>query len=84
MRHRTGRPASNFTRTARASKRSFNEPSFIELGGCFGYFAFARRRADLMLDPKLEYYDVAAIVRYRRRRRRCHFMERSNPLEEPS
>ena len=31
-------------------------------GDCFGYFALATGGADLMLDPKLEYYDVAAIV----------------------
>ena len=31
-------------------------------GDCFGYFALATGAADLMLDPKLEYYDVAAIV----------------------
>ena len=31
-------------------------------GDCFGYFAIATGRADLMLDPKLGYYDVAAIV----------------------
>ncbi len=31
-------------------------------GDCFGYFALATGAADLMLDPKLAYYDVAAIV----------------------
>jgi len=31
-------------------------------GDCFGYFALATGGADLMLDPKLAYYDVAAIV----------------------
>jgi myo-inositol-1(or 4)-monophosphatase len=31
-------------------------------GDCFGYFALATGAADLMLDPKLAYYDVAAII----------------------
>lgn len=31
-------------------------------GDCFGYFALATGGADLMLDPKLAYWDVAAIV----------------------
>jgi myo-inositol-1(or 4)-monophosphatase len=31
-------------------------------GDCFGYFAVATGAADLMLDPKLGYWDVAAIV----------------------
>ena len=31
-------------------------------GDCFGYFALATAGADLMLDPQLSYWDVAAIV----------------------
>ena len=31
-------------------------------GDCFGYFALATGGADVMLDPKLSYWDVAAIV----------------------
>ena len=31
-------------------------------GDCFGYFALATGAADLMLDPQLRYWDVAAIV----------------------
>jgi len=31
-------------------------------GDCFGYFALATGTADLMLDPRLSYWDVAAIV----------------------
>jgi histidinol phosphatase-like enzyme (inositol monophosphatase family) len=31
-------------------------------GDCFGYFAVATGAADLMLDPTLQYWDVAAIV----------------------
>ena len=31
-------------------------------GDCFGYFALATGGADLMLDPTLAYWDVAAIV----------------------
>ena len=31
-------------------------------GDCFGYFALATGAADLMLDPKLAYYDIAAII----------------------
>jgi myo-inositol-1(or 4)-monophosphatase len=31
-------------------------------GDCFGYFALATGGADLMLDPSLAYWDVAAIV----------------------
>ncbi len=31
-------------------------------GDCFGYFALATGGADLMLDPRLAYWDVAAIV----------------------
>jgi myo-inositol-1(or 4)-monophosphatase len=31
-------------------------------GDCFGYFALATGAADLMLDPTLAYWDVAAII----------------------
>jgi myo-inositol-1(or 4)-monophosphatase len=31
-------------------------------GDCFGYFALATGGADVMLDPRLSYWDVAAIV----------------------
>jgi myo-inositol-1(or 4)-monophosphatase len=31
-------------------------------GDCFGYFALATGAADVMLDPTLSYWDVAAIV----------------------
>jgi len=31
-------------------------------GDCFGYFSLATAGADAMLDPQLEYWDVAAIV----------------------
>ena len=31
-------------------------------GDCFGYFAVATGAADLMLDPQLGYWDIAAIV----------------------
>jgi hypothetical protein len=31
-------------------------------GDCFGYFSLATGAADLMLDPTLSYWDVAAIV----------------------
>jgi myo-inositol-1(or 4)-monophosphatase len=31
-------------------------------GDCFGYFSLATGGADVMLDPELEYWDVAAIV----------------------
>ncbi len=31
-------------------------------GDCFGYFALATGAADLMLDPRLGYWDVAAVV----------------------
>jgi myo-inositol-1(or 4)-monophosphatase len=31
-------------------------------GDCFGYFAIATGAADVMLDPRLAYWDVAAIV----------------------
>jgi myo-inositol-1(or 4)-monophosphatase len=31
-------------------------------GDCFGYFAIATGGADVMLDPTLSYWDVAAIV----------------------
>ena len=31
-------------------------------GDCFGYFAVATGAADLMLDPRLGYWDVAAVV----------------------
>jgi len=31
-------------------------------GDCFGYFSLATAGADVMLDPQLEYWDVAAIV----------------------
>jgi myo-inositol-1(or 4)-monophosphatase len=31
-------------------------------GDCFGYFALATGGADVMLDPTLAYWDVAAVV----------------------
>jgi myo-inositol-1(or 4)-monophosphatase len=31
-------------------------------GDCFGYFALATGGADVMLDPTLSYWDVAAVV----------------------
>ncbi len=42
-------------------------------GDCFGYFALATAGADLMLDPTLAHWDVAAIVPVvEARRRRGH------------
>ncbi len=31
-------------------------------GDCFGYFALATGGADVMLDPQLSYWDIAAVV----------------------
>jgi histidinol phosphatase-like enzyme (inositol monophosphatase family) len=52
-------PATNTTRIEDVIKRA---KMYRTWGDCFGYFALATGAADLMLDPKLEYYDVAAIV----------------------
>jgi histidinol phosphatase-like enzyme (inositol monophosphatase family) len=52
-------PATNTARIEDVIKRA---KMYRTWGDCFGYFALATGAADLMLDPKLEYYDVAAIV----------------------
>ena len=52
-------PTSHGARIERIVKRA---KMYRTWGDCFGYFALATGAADLMLDPKLEYYDVAAIV----------------------
>jgi histidinol-phosphatase len=52
-------PASHGARIEKIVKRA---KMYRTWGDCFGYFALATGAADLMLDPKLEYYDVAAIV----------------------
>ena len=52
-------PASHGARIEKVVKRA---KMYRTWGDCFGYFALATGAADLMLDPKLEYYDVAAIV----------------------
>ena len=52
-------PTSHGARIEKIVKRA---KMYRTWGDCFGYFALTTGAADLMLDPKLEYYDVAAIV----------------------
>jgi fructose-1,6-bisphosphatase/inositol monophosphatase family enzyme len=54
-RPRTGKPASSAALIRRARL-------YRTWGDCFGYFALASGGADVMLDPSLAYWDVAAIV----------------------
>ena len=51
--------AANIARVEEIVKRA---KLYRTWGDCFGYFALATGAADLMLDPKLGYWDVAAIV----------------------
>lgn len=54
-------------------------------GDCFGYFALATGGADLMLDPTLAYWDVAAIVPVvEGAGGAVTAWSGGNPLEEPS
>ena len=54
-------------------------------GDCFGYFAVATGGADVMLDPTLSYWDVAAIVPVIEGAGGCVTGWRGgNPLESPS
>jgi histidinol phosphatase-like enzyme (inositol monophosphatase family) len=54
-------------------------------GDCFGYFAIATGGADLMLDPTLSYWDVAAIVPViEGAGGRVTSWSGGNPLEHPS
>jgi myo-inositol-1(or 4)-monophosphatase len=54
-------------------------------GDCFGYFAIATGGADLMLDPTLSYWDVAAIVPViEGAGGRVTSWQGGNPLEQPS
>lgn len=48
--------------TARIKKIAKRAKLYRTWGDCFGYFAVATGGADLMLDPKLGYWDVAAVV----------------------
>ncbi len=48
--------------TARIKKIAKRAKLYRTWGDCFGYFALATGAADLMLDPRLGYWDVAAIV----------------------
>jgi len=52
-------PAVNTARVEAIAKRA---KLYRTWGDCFGYFALATGAADLMLDPRLGYWDVAAIV----------------------
>ena len=52
-------PAAN---AARIEKIAGRAKLYRTWGDCFGYFAVATGAADLMLDPRLGYWDVAAIV----------------------
>lgn len=52
-------PAVNTARIEAIAKRA---KLYRTWGDCFGYFALATGAADLMLDPRLGYWDVAAIV----------------------
>jgi myo-inositol-1(or 4)-monophosphatase len=54
-------------------------------GDCFGYFALATAGADVMLDPTLAYWDVAAIVPVvEGAGGRVTSWRGGNPLEDPS
>jgi histidinol-phosphatase len=54
-------------------------------GDCFGYFAIATGGADVMLDPSLSYWDVAAIVPVvEGAGGRVTAWHGGNPLERPS
>jgi myo-inositol-1(or 4)-monophosphatase len=54
-------------------------------GDCFGYFSVATGGADVMLDPQLEYWDVAAIVPVvEGAGGRVTSWRGGNPLAEPS
>jgi myo-inositol-1(or 4)-monophosphatase len=54
-------------------------------GDCFGYFSLATGGADVMLDPQLEYWDVAAIVPVvEGAGGRVTSWRGGNPLTEPS
>lgn len=54
-------------------------------GDCFGYFAVATGGADVMLDPSLSYWDVAAVVPVIEGAGwRVSSWEGGNPLERPS
>jgi histidinol phosphatase-like enzyme (inositol monophosphatase family) len=54
-------------------------------GDCFGYFSLATGGADVMLDPQLEYWDVAAIVPVvEGAGGRVTSWRGGNPLAEPS
>lgn len=48
--------------TARIEEIARRAKLYRTWGDCFGYFALATGAADLMLDPRLGYWDVAAIV----------------------
>ncbi len=52
-------PVANSVRIEAITKRA---KLYRTWGDCFGYFAIATGAADLMLDPRLGYWDVAAIV----------------------
>ena len=52
-------PAPNAARIEEIARRA---KLYRTWGDCFGYFALATGAADLMLDPRLGYWDVAAIV----------------------
>ena len=52
-------PAANTARVEEIAKRA---KLYRTWGDCFGYFALATGTADLMLDPRLGYWDVAAIL----------------------
>ena len=54
-------------------------------GDCFGYFAVATGGADVMLDPALSYWDVAAVVPViEGAGGRVTSWKGGNPLEQPS
>jgi len=79
-------PLANSAMPAR-SRRSPVPPACTGPGAiCFGYFALATGGADVMLDPQLSYWDVAAIVPIIEGRRRPLSAAGAggNPLLEPS
>jgi fructose-1,6-bisphosphatase/inositol monophosphatase family enzyme len=53
---------SDAVNTARIGGLTARASLYRTWGDCFGYFALATGGADVMLDPQLAYWDVAAIV----------------------
>ena len=60
--HWASREQSSAPNVARIETLALRAKLYRTWGDCFGYFALATAGADVMLDPVLSYWDVAAIV----------------------